>query len=330
MKDFLSACKGFLLEASRISFMLFKIMIPIIIVVKILKELGVIEYLAIPLGPLMEMVGLPGGMGLVWATAMITNLYGGMAVFVSLSPEYPLTVAQVTVLTSMMLMAHALPVELRIAQKAGARMRAMGILRVGGAFIFGFCLDQVFSWGGWFQGPNVLSWTPPVENTSLLGWAWAEGRNLIMIFLIILGLLLLMKTLNRLRITDVFTRLLQPLLILLGIGKAATPITIIGMTLGMTYGGGLIIQGAKSGAVHKKDVFFSLSLMGLSHGLIEDTIHMMVLCGHILGLLWGRLLFSLITVYLLVKVVSRFSETILDRHLFRSRISANNNRHLPL
>ncbi len=296
-------------------------MIPIIIAVKILKELGAIEYLALVLGPLMEVVGLPGGMGLVWATAMMTNLYGGMAVFVSLASEYPLTTAQVTVLTSMMLVAHALPVELRIAQKAGARLRAIVLLRVGGAFIFGLCLYKIFSWGGWFQGPNVLAWTVPAKNTSLLGWAWGEGRSLIMIFMIILGLLVLMKVLNRLRITDIFTRLLQPLLISLGIGKDATPITIIGMTLGLTYGGGLIIQGARSGTIHRRDVFFSLALMGLSHGLIEDTILMLFLGGHILGLFWGRLLFSLITVYLLVKIVSRFSESTLDRYLFRSKAS---------
>lgn len=321
MKDFFSGCKRFLLESSRISLTLFKIMIPIIIAVKILKELGAIEYLAIILGSLMEMVGLPGGMGLVWATAMITNLYGGMAVFVSLAAEYPLTTAQVTVLTSMMLVAHALPVELRIAQKAGARLRAIVLLRVGGAFIFGLCLNTVFTWGGWFQGPNVPAWTFPAKNTSLLGWALGEVRSLTMIFLIILGLLVLMKVLNRLRITDIFTRLLQPLLILLGIGKDATPITIIGMTLGITYGGGLIIQGARSGAIDKRDVFFSLALMGLSHGLIEDTILMLFLGGHFLGLFWGRLLFSLITVYLLVKVVSHLSEKTLDRYLFRSEVS---------
>jgi hypothetical protein len=60
--------------------------------------------------------------------------------------------------------------------------------------------------------------------------------------------------------------------------------------------------------------------MGLSHGLIEDTILMLFLGGHILGLFWGRLLFSLITVYLLVKLVSRLSEKTLDRYLFRSEV----------
>ncbi len=77
-------------------------------------------------------------MGLVWATAMVTNLYGGIVVFASLAPEAHLTVAQITVLTTMMLVAHALPVELRIAQKAGSRLHAMAFLRIAGALTLGW------------------------------------------------------------------------------------------------------------------------------------------------------------------------------------------------
>ena len=57
--------------------------------------------------------------------------------------------------------------------------------------------------------------------------------------------------------------------------------------------------------------------MGLSHALIEDTLLMMILGGHISGVLWGRLIFSLIAIYLLVRVVSRLSESAFDRYLFR-------------
>jgi len=319
MKNTIYTCKKFLIDSLKISFTLFKIMIPVSIGVKILKELGAIEYFAILISPLMRMVGLPGSTGLVWATAMITNLYGAMVVFVSLIPTCPLTIAQVTLLTSMMLIAHSLPVELKIAREAGARMRAIGLIRIGGAFLFGILFNWILAWGKWLQQPNSLFWTISVNDTSLLRWALNELRNLLMIFVIILCLLILMKGLNRLGITDLLTKLLHPVLILLGIGKDATPITIIGMTLGMTYGGGLIIRGARTGTIHKKDIFFSLALLGLSHGLIEDTLLMMALGGHLSGLLWGRLLFSLIIVYLLVKILHRLSEDAFDRFFFIPR-----------
>ena len=101
-------------------------------------------------------MGLPGDTGIVWATAMLTNLYGGIIAFVTLAPEMSLTAAQVTTLTSMMLVAHALPVELRIAQKAGAGALAMGLFRFGGAIVFGGLLHLVYSRAGLLGQEHVL------------------------------------------------------------------------------------------------------------------------------------------------------------------------------
>ena len=89
------------------------------------------------------------------------------------------------------------------------------------------------------------------------------------------------------------------------------------MTMGIAYGGGLIIHEARSGRLEKKDIFFALALMGLSHALIEDTLLMMALGGHISGLFLGRLIFSVIFIFFLVKLVSRLSQTAFEQHLFR-------------
>ena len=105
-------------EIYEVSYTLFKLMIPVIIVVKILEELGGIEILSSILAPLMHWVGLPETMGLVWATTILTNIYAGLLVFVTFNAETPLTVAQVSVLGGMMLIAHGLPVEAAIAKKA--------------------------------------------------------------------------------------------------------------------------------------------------------------------------------------------------------------------
>ena len=96
-------------KSTHISLTLFKLMIPIIIAIKILEELDAIIILSNWLTPIMELVGLPGAMGLVWATALITNLYGGIVVYASLAIDMSMSVAQVTIISSMMLIAHALP-----------------------------------------------------------------------------------------------------------------------------------------------------------------------------------------------------------------------------
>ena len=103
------------------------------IIVKILEYYGAIEIIGENLGPAMGVVGLPGEFGLVFATAMIANIYGALIVFFTLSLQYTYTVAQVTILACMMLIAHTLPVEGRIAQKAGVRLWYTLSLRILGA-----------------------------------------------------------------------------------------------------------------------------------------------------------------------------------------------------
>ena len=64
---------------------LYKIMIPVSIAVKLLQYLGWINVLGDALAPVMKWIGLPGACGIIWATTMVTNIYGGMMAFYSLA-----------------------------------------------------------------------------------------------------------------------------------------------------------------------------------------------------------------------------------------------------
>jgi hypothetical protein len=52
--------------------------------------------------------------------------------------------------------------------------------------------------------------------------------------------------------------------------------------------------------------------MGLCHSLFEDTLAVAVTGAHFSGILWARLIFSLVVVFLLVKALSRLSEKTLN------------------
>ncbi len=307
LKDTLSTC-----------LILFRILIPIMIITKLLQQFGLIDYLGMALSPLMELVGLPGKMGLVWATGMVTNLYGAMAVFASISPGMELTVAQVTVLTTMLLVAHALPVELRIAQKAGARIGVMLLLRLSGALVLGFILHQIYSKTGYLGQENVMLWNPPAQDASWFGWAIGTAKGLSWIFLIILTMLSCMALLKKIKVVDFLTWLLKPILKLLGMTRDAAPITIIGMMLGISYGGGLIIKEAKSGSLSAQDVFYSLSLMGLCHSLFEDTMLMLLIGGHHSGVFWGRFVFALLVVATMVYFLKRINDSDFNKYFCKT------------
>ena len=296
---------------------LLKIMIPVSIIVKLLQETRLIEAVGSALAPVMEVVGLPGGYGLVWATAMITNIYGGLVVFFSLAAESPLTVAQVTVLGAMILVAHTLPVEVGIAREAGVQVWFTLFLRISGAFVLGRILHGIFTLCDIYGTPAVLLWSPGTRDDSLLFWAVGQGKTYVMIFVIITLLLLLMRILKKTGVISRVNRLLEPLLQTLGIGKEAAPLAMIGMTLGLAYGGGLIIKEAKSGLLGKRDVFLSLSLMGLSHSLIEDTLLMAAIGASLVGILVGRILFTLVVMVLLIRCIRYVSTPVFDQFFVR-------------
>ena len=312
-----AAARDLLRQAVRSSMTLFKVMIPVSIVTRILAQFGVVEWIGRLLAPLMILVGLPGSMGLVWATTAMTNLYGGLAVFVTLGPETSLTGAQMTVLTTMMLIAHALPLEVGIARAAGARVRVILLVRVLGALACGIILNAVYRAGGWLGEPARVLWDPGQPDPSWAGWAVGLGRNLGMVFAIVLVLLTFLKILEVIGITRLLTGLLKPVLRLIGIGPEAAPITILGMLLGISYGGGLIVSEARSGRVSHRDILSSLFLMSLSHSVIEDSLLMMMaLGGHISGVLWGRLLFSLAVTAVFARLVARLPDERFERQFF--------------
>jgi hypothetical protein len=313
----LQETKDILQRSGRISLELYKIMVPIIIVVKVLQELGLIVWLARPLAPVMHVVGLPGEMGLVWATALVNNIYGSMIVFVSLAGQHELSVAQVTVLGVMILIAHGLPVELQIVRKSGPRIGFQALLRIGGALTLGWLLSRIYAWGGWLQDASVILWQPRPESESLLSWGLGQVQNLAMIFVIITLLSAVMRVFTAIGLTGLCVRLLAPVLRVLGIGAEAGTLTIVGMIMGLAYGGGMIMHEAHSGKVGSKDIFSSLSLMGLSHSVFEDTLLMVVIGGHVSGLLWARIIFTLVVIALLVRVVAWLGDDFFYRRLFK-------------
>lgn len=304
-------------DALRTSLELFKIIVPISIVTRFLQQWGVVDQLGVLLGPVMELVGLPGQLGLVWATAMITNIYGGMVVFASLAPTLELTVAQVTVLACMILVAHGLPVELRIAQKAGTRFRTMAVIRIGGALLLGWLLNLGYHMSGTLQQPNQALWQPARVAASWSGWLVAELRTMAIIFTIILTLMVFLFILKKVGIHDLMTRLLEPVLAFLGMGREAAPVTIIGMTIGLSYGGGLIIREAHAGHLKQQDIFCSVALMGLCHSIFEDTLVLMVIGAHVSGIFWARVLFSFGVIFLLARLINHVPRTVFERYFVR-------------
>lgn len=277
-------------DAMHVSFDFFKVLISIIIGLKILTELHLIRYLALPLEPLMQLTGLPPDLGIAWATGIMVNFYSALIVLVSLLPNLPpLTTAQMTTFGLMILIAHSLPAEGRIAAQCGVSFLVQCVIRlvvavIGGLIVFYAC--QTF---GWLNSPASIVFSAQEPDRSLFWWAVGEARNMASIFCIIFAVMLLQTALRHFRVADIIGSALAPFLRVLGMGPAAATTVLVGMVTGILYGSGIIIQESRCGRLTRHEVFFGMTLMGLAHAIIEDTCLMLLIGAHIGGIFFLRL-----------------------------------------
>jgi len=306
-------------EIYKVSTTLFQVLIPAIICVKILEELGLVHYIGMAIAPLMHWVGLPESMGLVWATTLFTNIYGGLIILANTPLDTPLTVAQVSILGTMMLLAHALPVEAAIARKAGVSLWITLLIRIGGGLLLGALLHGLYSSGDFLSAPaNSLLHFEPSTDTSLPAWALDQAFGLLIILAVISALLFTLKILRILRIEKLIEIALRPFLKVLGISQQATSLTLIGITLGLSFGGGLLINEAQNGKIAARDVFTSIMLLNLLHSLIEDTLLLLVIGADFYTIFWGRLVFAITVIFIITRLLNLMSETNRQRFFYQS------------
>lgn len=284
-----------------------RIMLPVMILVRVGEEFGLSQSLGRVLGPVMNLVGLPPETGLVWAVTLLMGIYAGVGAYLGLLSDLNITIAQHSILCSMMLFAHAIPIEQAIVRRAGASFLITSLLRIGSALAYGAVV-------AWICG-MTNSLAQPLEPTWLTGgliiglgsdnwfsWAMATGTTLLTMFAIILVLLVLLDSLEKIGFIAWITRVLSPAFRSIGMDSRLAPLATIGLVLGLTYGGGLIIQSTRDHQYSKRSLFLALAFLSICHGLIEDTAMMLAIGADIWVILMGKLVFT--TVLMLILAIA--------------------------
>jgi hypothetical protein len=172
----------------------------------------------------------------------------------------------------------------------------------------------LYSSGDYLSQANTPLWKPPqITDDSLPTWIISQIKMLFQVFLIIGVLVVFLKLLKLSGIEKLFAFILKPLLKILGLSEKTTSISIVGITLGLTYGGGLLINEANKGELSKMDVFGSISLLAIIHSLIEDTLIIMLLGADLSGILYARVVFSIILIAVIIHSVKRLNQTAFER-----------------
>lgn len=298
-----------LLRRSRHLFLvLIKVMLPIMVLVQVGQWLGWIDLLGRAIAPAMALLDLPPEAGMIWVAGACVGVYGAIAALIGLAPGLDMNTAQLSALCAMVLFAHGLPVEQAIVRRAGASFWATAALRVGAAILYGGAVAWACRWGGWLQEPVSLGWlqgsalAADAQAGGVLGWLRGTAMSLLLTYGVIVALLVLLDLFERTGLTRAITAVLMPMLRLSGLDSRVAPVTTVGVLLGLTYGGALIIEEAEKQQFTARTRFLALSWLSLSHGLIEDTALMLALGADIWVVLAGRVLLTLVVVGALARL----------------------------
>ena len=289
-------------ETTKIFWILFKVILPVVIVIRALELIGAIPFLAKFLEPLTSFIGIDGSLGLVWMAAILVNIYAGLAAFASLQAIFDYSVAETTILGLIILIAHSLPIEVAIAKKSRISWIFNLSFRFINAIVAGKILNLIFTKYELFNEPNQSVLQVPNELVSNFEWAILQIQNFLIIFLIIFFIISTINVLKALGVWSLIINIMKIPLSYLGMSEKVANIILIGLTLGISFGGGFLIEESKKNNISKKDILLSLSFLSLCHSIIEDTILILLLGSHISGILFFRFIYTVIII-LLMKIL---------------------------
>ena len=311
--------KKIALDIYIVSWALFKVLIPTLIVVKIAEAAGAVYWLNIAMAPIVTLIGLPADMAIVLTTTILTNPYAGLMLLSATPTAASLSVAQTTIIASFMLFAHSLPVEAAITRNAGLRVGVTLIVRVGAAILFCALLNLFFSQFN-LLGETANLHLPQFDATpSLMQWTLDQIKGLVFIQGVIVVLIIGLELLRWIGVERLIQKMMHPILVLVGIGSRASTIVIVGLTLGLGFGGGLMIKDVRQGMIPAQAAVGSLVLINLYHSVFEDTAVMMLLGPTLFYILVVRGVFALILTYLIIRVLGLLSDSKYDRWVVNTK-----------
>ena len=304
-----------------VSFELFKIMIPTLILVKVAEIFGLVAVLTNLFAPLMTVMGLPAEMALAITTTMLTNPYAGIIVLASTPGIEQLTVAQTTILASFILFTHSVIIEAAISRQAGLSAGATIIIRILSGVLFCTLLNSVFSTFELFGQTAVLNLPEMSTAPTLKQWIIDQIKGLVFIQFVIIILITFLEILRLLGIEKIIRICLSPFLKILNIGQSASTIVVVGLTLGLGFGGGLMIKDVKQGIVAPRSAVGALIFINLFHSLIEDTTILLLIGPSLFTILVIRGLFVFALTFVLIKIFDNLPINTYDRFLYSRSIN---------
>ncbi|RCS21755.1 nucleoside recognition protein [Phyllobacterium salinisoli] len=279
-------------ETLQIYWELVRIIVPVTVMTELAFRTGLIEAVSPALTPVMGIFGLPPELGLAWLTGMLLGIWGAIPMIFTLVPVASMSVADITVFSALLLFAHGLPIEQKIIERAGPGFTVTTLIRIAGGVLYAMMLHHLFTATGWLSETLDPAWIPVAASADWVGFLGGLIEALVFMLVILMALVLGLAILKVSGLMALLMKILTPLLRLAGIKGEAGQFSAVGLFLGISYGGGLLIREARSGDIPPRQIFVSCIFMGFAHSIIEDTLIVLALGADLISVLVGRLIFA--------------------------------------
>ncbi|MFZ3576932.1 nucleoside recognition domain-containing protein [Virgibacillus sp. DJP39] len=285
-------------QGLQLTWTLGKVIFPITLLITILQYTPVLPWVIEQISPLMGLFGLSGEAAVPLVLGNSLNLYAGIAAIVS----FEFSVKEVFIMAVMLSFSHNLFIESSVASRVGVSAWFIGSIRVSLAIIAGITINLL-----WDGGAEQAQYGLITSSETLNGWAEIAMQGfqtailaVVQLALIVIPLMIAMQYLREKGWLTKFSNGLAPLTKLLGMEKNSSMTLVAGLTIGLAYGAGLMIQAVKEDGVSKRDMYLALIFLVSCHAVVEDTLIFIPL-----GIpVWPLLAIRLVTAIVLTMIVS--------------------------
>lgn len=276
-----------------------KVIFPITLLVTILQFTPVLPWLIEFVEPAMGLIGLSGEAAVPLVLGNSLNLYAGIGAILT----FEFTVKEIFIMAVMLSFSHNLFVESAVASRVGVNWILIVGVRLGLAFISAFIINLI-----WQGGSEIAQYGLASHTTVELTGVWEIILNgmetaifaIIQLAIIVIPLMIIMQFLREKGWLDLFSNKLAPYLKVVGMKKNTSMTMVAGLTIGLAFGAGLMIQAKEADGVSNKDMHLALIFLVACHAVIEDTLIFIPL-----GIpVWPLLVIRVTTAILLTMVIA--------------------------
>lgn len=273
-------------------------MIPLSLAVGLLQYFNLLTPFSDLVSPLFEKIGLSGNASIAYISSVFVSCYAPIAIISSLD----LDMREIIILGSMSVIAHGLIFECTVQKKAGSNPYIIAIVRI----LFSFASAVMLNW--MLPGKEAFGeahfteiyTTPATFGDFLLNWLTKSSLLVLKILCIIFSLMFLQNILKAFKVIDYLSKIMAPVMKLMGMSPITSFLWIVAQTLGLAYGSGILIEEINKGEITQSEATRLNYHIALNHSQLEDPMLFVAIGAPFFWVSLPRYIFAFVVVWVIV------------------------------